>query len=89
MSKPEEKHAEQRQEQPKAKEEPKGEFHIIGNPPKDREVKPEPWDNQAFYDKVRAAGFPTSSYGDAAFMQACYNLASAVQPPPPEPLAKK
>lgn len=60
-------------------------FYPIGNPPPEREVKPEPWDNQDFYDKVRAAGFPTSSCGDAAFMQACYNLAVATQPPPPPP----
>jgi hypothetical protein len=67
----------------KEPESPKPEFYPIGNPQDPgREVKPEPWDNQEFYDKVRAAGFPTSAYGDAAFMQACYNLATAVQPPP-------
>jgi hypothetical protein len=71
-----------------APERPK--FYPIGNPQDPgREVTPEPWDNQEFYDKVRAAGFPTSSYGDAAFMQACYNLATAVQPPPPERHAEK
>lgn len=61
------------------------EFHPIGNPSKDREIKPDPWDNQEFYDKVRAAGFPGSPYGDAAFMAACYNLSMSVQPPPPDP----
>jgi hypothetical protein len=74
----------------KESESPKPEFYPIGNPQDPgREVKPEPWDNQEFYAKVRAAGFPTSSYGDAAFMQACYNLATAVQPPPPDPPEKK
>jgi hypothetical protein len=67
---------------PSESPQPPPEFYPIGNPQDPgREVKPEPWDTQEFYDKVRAAGFPTSSYGDAAFMQACYNLAESTQPP--------
>lgn len=73
---------------PKEPESPKPEFYPIGNlQDPTREVKPEPWDNQAFYDKVRAAGFPTSSYGDAAFMNSCWILSQSTQPP--EPLEKK
>ena len=83
-SEPEHKEHKEHKESAKAPE-PKPEFYPIGNPQDPgREVQPAQWDNQEFYDKVRAAGFPTSSYGDAAFMQACYNLATAVQPPPPE-----
>jgi hypothetical protein len=84
-----EKHSEPKHDRLEGSKEPESperpEFYPIGNPQDPgREVQPEPWDNQEFYDKVRAAGFPTSSYGDAAFMQACYNLSAAVQPPPPE-----
>jgi hypothetical protein len=49
--------------------------------PKVSSPQVEPWNNEAFYDLVRGAGFPGSPYGDAAFMAACWKLSNPAAPP--------
>jgi hypothetical protein len=41
----------------------------------------EPWDTPEFHDQVRNAGFPTSHFGDSAFMAACWKLTGGAPPP--------
>jgi hypothetical protein len=41
----------------------------------------EPWDTPEFHDRVRNAGFPTSHFGDSAFMAAAWKLTGGAPPP--------
>jgi hypothetical protein len=42
----------------------------------------EPWDTPEFHDQVRAAGFPSSYFGDSAFMAAAWKLTGGGTSPP-------
>jgi hypothetical protein len=54
--------------------------------PSTKEPHPdEPWDTPEFHDQVRTAGFPSSYFGDSAFMSAAWKLTGGTAPPPPPP----
>jgi hypothetical protein len=57
------------------------EGETVPGSPEPKASPEEPWDTPEFHDQVRAAGFPASYYGDAAFMAAAWKLTGGTPPP--------
>jgi hypothetical protein len=46
----------------------------VSETPEPKASPEEPWDTPEFHDQVRNAGFPSSYFGDSAFMAAAWKL---------------